>query len=247
MMLPEPAEMDQQMLNTIPTNMLVRLSLIHNPGTTMVLFKVEDGNEGLNLLLAVIVNLIVAEKGNPTLNVVIAFGSKEGGLPQYKSAYEARKRAKLEESKQISDQSDLFSLTPVQAAAPTEEEERPSRPNKVTKKTVATSYSKKRQVTKNGDVNQNLTTASGKTVATSYQKKRQVTKNGDANQHLTTASGKKLTKPKPMPKRKSGRNDGKNQTPRVETTRSNHGQARVPETHKLRVNGNACSECCVGK
>ena len=60
----------------------------------------------------------------------------------------------------------MFSLTPVEEAAPTEKEERLSRPNKVTKKPVATSYSRKRLVTKNADPGQNLTTASGKTVAT---------------------------------------------------------------------------------
>ena len=89
--------------------------------------------------MGAIIDLVEDREGDLTLNAVTAWGSKERGLPQYKLACEARKRAKLEESRQISDQDDLFLVTEKKAAPP-EKEERPSRPRKkVIKKLVATS------------------------------------------------------------------------------------------------------------
>ena len=50
---PDPfIEMDQEMLNTIPITMLVRLLILYNPGTTKVLFNILDKNKGLNVLLS---------------------------------------------------------------------------------------------------------------------------------------------------------------------------------------------------
>ena len=98
MPLPDPRDINQEMLNAMPEEIMARLLFKYNSGATHVLFETQTANDGLNLLVTAVAKL---SENATTLNLPQAFGYKNRGLTKYRQAYEAKMRAKLTEINQI--------------------------------------------------------------------------------------------------------------------------------------------------
>jgi hypothetical protein len=103
--LPDPNNITQEMLNTMPIPVMTRLTFKHNSGATHALFETKKENEGLNLLVEVVARL---PKNATTLDTAIAFGYSERTLVKYKLAYEAMLKELIQGSQ--GGQADLFGV-----------------------------------------------------------------------------------------------------------------------------------------
>jgi hypothetical protein len=71
MTLPDPRDINQEMLNAMPKEMMARILFLYDLGTTQVLFDGLTENEGINVLMTAVAYL---SEDRPTLDLPQAFG-----------------------------------------------------------------------------------------------------------------------------------------------------------------------------